>query len=78
MGKSIDNSFPLGKCDIFEKWVKFVNYNECFLGKNSVHSIKDLKIIKVRLLTVVYDLWIIKIQNVNTYFNVERNKNNVG
>ena len=41
-------SFPLGKSDLIEKWVKFAKCNDWFPMKNSVLSIKHLKIIKAR------------------------------
>ena len=36
-------SFPLGKSDLIKKWIKFVNRNNCFLSKNSVHCIKHFE-----------------------------------
>ena len=35
-------SFPLGKFDLLEKWIKSVNSNDWFLTKNSVLCIKKI------------------------------------
>ena len=37
-------SFPLGKSDLIEKWIKFVNRNIWFSTKNSVLASKILGI----------------------------------
>ena len=39
-------SFPLGKFDLIEKWIKFINRNNWFSTKNSVLCIKHKYILK--------------------------------